>query len=183
VRIFTIVYLTVCVVFLVGLGTCAQCGSRHEATLILGGGGFSSGSGLFRETGSGVFTMEPLVRLDSVMRFDPPVRPEEDCGSYATAAEQGWCFYRLSVREFQSATRSGFRTPGPIYDEGDTTLVDVGSAFDRVDWDHPVGFAIIDCDHHSLMLDGSGSTRAATIEWDPKRACLRILDVLPRRTR
>jgi hypothetical protein len=183
VRIFTIGYLTlvaVCAIFFLDLGMRDQCGSKHEHSLVLGGGvNLTSGSGFLRETGSGVFGSEPVVH------FDPPVLPEEDCSSYATAAEEWWCFYRWSMQEFEAATRSGFRAPQSVHDEGSGRLVmyGEGSAIGHVDWAHPVGFAIIDCDRHSLMLDGSGSAVAATIAWDPKGACLRVLDILPRRTR
>lgn len=91
----------------------------------------------------------------------PPAPDDHSC----LAELRRWSStYDQEVRMFEAATRSGFASPGFFRQEGAALLFD-----GDIDWHHPVGFAVIDCDRKGYLIDGKTS---ATISWDASRKCL-----------
>lgn len=117
-------------------------------------------------TGNGT----PSSPFDTTLAPAEPVAPvaPESCNTKPTAAEQWWCLYRAEVKMFSDATRSGFAAPAPVRNQGNHIAMDGLT----IDWSHPVGFAVIDCDNVATMLDGK--TPPVTIQWDAKRSCLLV---------
>lgn len=86
----------------------------------------------------------------------------------AFADEKTWQdFYYQEVKQLQDMTAAGFLTPVAPRQQDDHIVLD--SPLAGIDWAHPVGFVLIDCNHRSAMVDGKTS---ATISWDVKRHCL-----------
>jgi hypothetical protein len=83
--------------------------------------------------------------------------------------------YRESFDNTQAMTKSGFRSPvrpsgGP---NGIMLWAPPGSTLEyKFDWEHPIGFVVVDCDNHVYMLDGKLELR---LRWDTSRSCLAVV--------
>jgi hypothetical protein len=90
--------------------------------------------------------------------------------------EQWACLYDQEVHDFTNATRSGFAAPLPVVNEGADIVMHLKETT-TIDWAHPIGFAVIDCDRKSTMLDGKAVPLSVEISWDTKRSCLHVSPV------
>jgi hypothetical protein len=83
-------------------------------------------------------------------------------------AKEWMDLYNEEMHQLESMTHDGFLTPAPVQQHGDEISI-ASDTSGTIDWDHPIGFAVIDCDRKSHMIDGANSVR---LSWDTKRHCL-----------
>jgi|HubBroStandDraft_2_1064218.scaffolds.fasta_scaffold292282_3 hypothetical protein len=97
--------------------------------------------------------------------------PTDDQRTAVDIAQEWRDLYYKELGQLQNMTGAGFLTPRPVQQQqpGGAVFID---GWD-LDWSHPIGFAVTDCDHRPHMVDGS---IAVTIRWDPARRCLIAVD-------
>ena len=93
-----------------------------------------------------------------------------------SAAAQWAELYDMELKRLQDMTRSGFLTPAGVRDIPGGVGIQIGDdrGTGEMDWSHPIGFALIDCDRHSHMVNGA---KGATIRWNTKRSCVTVVEI------